>query len=147
MDHRQRQLVHGTDGGYRRGCRCVKCKAAHAAKAREDRARNPVVRARQSGQAKVLAMPTHPQTVSAIAQVGPNEAAVREQAEASPKADSMPGTIAQARTLARILDNPEYSPLHAQVSRQIHALLLSLDTPKKKSRGRLYAVQQMTARR
>jgi hypothetical protein len=37
--------------------------------------------------------------------------------------------------------------MHAQTSRQIHALLLSLEGPKKKQTQRLAAVQAMVARR
>lgn len=73
--------------------------------------------------------------------------AVTEQVQNSPLADERPSTVQQALTLARLLDNNEFGAMHPTASRQLHTLLESLNAPKKKSRGKLYAIQQMTARR
>jgi hypothetical protein len=140
--------AHGTTSEYRSGCRCGPCRAANTAAARRIRARNAKARTRKS-KSKVVALPSHPaQIVTAATEMGENEAAIREQCENSPKGSEKPGTVSQATTLARILDNPDYAPMHAQVSRQIHALLLSLDGPRTKARNnsRLAVVQAMTQR-
>jgi hypothetical protein len=140
----------GSESTYRGGCRCVRCKAAHAEKCRHDRARSVKIRTRQSrskSTAKVVAMPTSRQTVVAATVMGENEAAIRQQAENSPRASERPGTVQQCITLSKILDNPEFSPMWAQVSRQIHALLTSLEGSKRKGGNRLAAVVAMTARR
>jgi hypothetical protein len=97
--------------------------------------------------ANVVALPTTAQPEAAPAQPGPNELAVRQQCEQSPKAKDKPASVEQAVTMARILDNPEFAPMHPQASRQLQALLTDLGQPKTKSGGRLYAVQQMTRRR
>jgi len=138
---------HGTDTHYRDGCRCLKCKAAHAAKARANRARDPVARTRTRATV-VVALPTTLPTTDAPSEPGQNEIAVRAQCLASPKCDEKPGTISQAISLSRILDDQSAMPLWPTTSRQLHALLTSLDGPKKKlNRGRLFAVQQMTVPR
>jgi hypothetical protein len=79
--------------------------------------------------------------------MGDNELAVIEQVERMPKAPERPSIVAQAKTLARIMDDPALRPMHATTSRQLQALLTSLDGPVRKSRGRLYAVRQMTERK
>jgi hypothetical protein len=140
------RMKHGTEGGYRL-CHCVKCKAAHAAHAREVRARNAQARTRRSkSKSRVVALSTVPQSVSAAPEPGENELAVRQQIEDSPRAAEKPGTCSQAITLSKILDNPTYAPMWATTSRQLHALLLSLDGPRRKSTGKLFVVQQMVRR-
>jgi hypothetical protein len=80
--------------------------------------------------------------------LGDNEAAVIAQCENMGQvAADKPAIVSQAKTLARILDDPTLMPMHASTSRQLQALLASLDGPKKKSRGRLAAVQAMTPRK
>jgi hypothetical protein len=145
--------AHGTTG-YRRGCRCVKCKAAHAKEARDHRARNPVARTRRSDPlAKVVAMPTRTQAPAdpdpVPTEPGPVEQSVIDQCQDSSLAETRPATVQQALALARVIDNKEFSAMHPTASRQLHTLLTSLEPAKKKSRrgGRLAVVQQMTARR
>lgn len=68
--------AHGTETHYRDGCRCVKCKAAHAKTARDRRARNPVARTGTSKQpaiGKVVALPKS-QTAGVASQMGANVA-------------------------------------------------------------------------
>jgi hypothetical protein len=79
--------------------------------------------------------------------MGENEAGVREQVRYSRLAEQRPGTVAQAITLAKILDDPQMKPMHPQTSRQLHTLLTSLDGPKKKSGGRLAMVSAMSGRK
>lgn len=45
-------LVHGTERGYKRGCRCESCKLAGARARRERRWRNPEVRERENQKAR-----------------------------------------------------------------------------------------------
>jgi len=141
---------HGTATMYRNGCRCNDCCASNAKRGRDYRAKNPTRRGTR-GARNVVAMPTQP-TPQPVPQppneLGDNEAAVIAQCEQLGKAAAeKPSLVAQAKTLARILDRPDLMPMHATTSRQLQALLASLDGPKKKSRGRLAAVQAMTPRK
>jgi hypothetical protein len=79
---------------------------------------------------------------------GPTELAVIAQCEDNPRAAERPATVAQARTLARILDTPEMFPTHATASNSLQKLLASLDAPNRgrKSKGRLHSVIRMTAK-
>jgi hypothetical protein len=67
--------------------------------------------------------------------MGENESAVRAQCADAKQAEAKPGIVAQAVTLAKILDNPYLQPMHPQTSRQLEALLASLDGPKRKMKG------------
>ena len=59
-----------------------------------------------------------------------------------------PDVVAGARTMARILDDPEMSMTHATVRRQLRLDMDSLRSATvKKSKGRLAAIQRMTNRR
>jgi hypothetical protein len=143
--------VHG-DGGYRGGCRCVKCKAAHAAKARQDRARDPVARTRRSKPkiASVVALPANPEMPDAPTKTGRNEQAVREEVDMLERAVDRPSVVAAAITLAQRLDDPAHAAMSATNSRQLQSLMSELQAPRKKlaSRGRRLAiVQSMTAPR
>ena len=62
-----------------------------------------------------------------------------------PKAAERPATVAGARAMARILDNDALVAMHPQAARQLQVVLNELHSVKKrKSNGRLVAVQQMT---
>ena len=78
--------------------------------------------------------------------VGANEQAVMAQIQAAPKADAAPGTVQQAVTLAKILDDENCKALWPTTSRQLHVLLSSLAPTKTKSKGRLAKVATMTNR-
>lgn len=134
---------HGHPIGYRADCE--QCKAERRAirtkQRRDQRARkyNVVPIKRRASAA--------PPTVSgedAAPAFGENESAVRAQCASSARAEDKPGTVMQAVTLSRILDNDQLSALWPQTSRQLHALLTSLDAPRKKSKGRLSAVIALT---
>lgn len=59
--------------------------------------------------------------------------------------DERPGDVAMAIVAAKILDTPERVAIHPQTMRQLQSILASLNAGKrKKSRGRLAAVQAMT---
>jgi hypothetical protein len=61
------------------------------------------------------------------------------------KTAERPATLAGARAMARILDNDALMAMHPQAVRQLQVILNELHSAtKKKSRGRLAAVQQMT---
>ena len=161
---------HGHEVGFKRNCadckaeraeiRAKRRKQARARKVKEQaaaRRMTPEFRAHRAEQrrnqratqyAKVVALPKSSTPVARDAVVPPvageNEQAVREQCAKSSKAGDRPGTVAQAVTLARILDNPSMSALWPQTSRQLHVLLTSLDAPRPRSKGRLASVISMT---
>jgi hypothetical protein len=112
------------------GRACAPCRAAGTAARRRQRSRKPD--AVPTGSAKVTVLHTSPQ--QQIKQTE-NESAVRAQCANSKLAEDKPGTVSQAVTLAKILDDPDLQPIHAQTSRQLHALLTSLDAPKRKMKG------------
>lgn len=131
--------AHGTSTEYRNGCRCAVCKAGNTQRQRDYQARRST-----PASPNVVEMPG---VSRATPEIGFNEAAVIAQCENAPKAGDLPSIVAQARTLARILDDPSLMTYHATTSRQLQSLLATLQGPPKKSRGRLAAVQAMTANR
>lgn len=136
---------------YASGCRCDECRAKHAKRQRDYRAKNAKTRniphSSMRRRTNVIAMPTtqQPQAPAALV-VGANEAATKAQCEMSKKADEMPSVVQQCISLSRILDDPAQSPMWPTTSRQLQALLTQLAGPKKKSGGRLASVQSMTRR-
>jgi hypothetical protein len=91
---------------------------------------------------------SHPRSVEAATEPGPNEQAVLAQTQDSALADARPATVQQALTLARLLDNQEFSAMHPTASRQLHLLLTSLELAKRKmANRRLATVIAMTARK
>ena len=143
--------THGASG-YRSGCRCKICCAGNTAQQRKQRAkditkRSNVVAMKAAQKSKSIAPvdnPSAPATASPEPKpLGDNKIAVIEELELLPKASERPSIAMQARTLARILDDPDLQPMHATTSRQLQALLAALVGPQKKSRGRLAAVQTM----
>jgi hypothetical protein len=77
--------------------------------------------------------------------MGRNEAAIWKQLE--PFQDDHPARVEMALTAAKILDDPDRVSLHTQALRQLDQILERVTGGRKsKSKGRLAAVQAMTAR-
>jgi hypothetical protein len=132
---------------YRNGCRCAVCRGAEAARQRRYRARNPNAQIR-GPKPNVVALPSRGEpTAPQIAPNGEVEQAVRAQLAGMPKADERQGEAAAAIRLAQLLDDPSYFALASQNSYKLHTLLKDLGTPKKKSRGRLQAIESMYNRK
>lgn len=142
---------HNHPVGFRRDC--AQCKVEKAAIRAKQRA-TPEYKAHRAAQRRderarqfhVVAFPSTAQPGTGTPEIGPNELAVIEQCAGLLKAQANPATVMHARTLARLLDNPEVSALWPQAVRQIHVLELSLGTPKVEGRNRLAAVEAMTSR-
>jgi hypothetical protein len=132
---------HGTSAMYRRGCRCGPCATVERDRVRRWRHTKMTGEDRSLAAVVPLAAKTSRKSKRAgPAVVGANEAAVLAQCEAAPKAADAPGTVQQAITLARILDDEDCKAMWPTTSRQLHALLLSLAAPRGKSGGRKLAV-------
>ncbi|BBZ74143.1 hypothetical protein [Mycobacterium paraseoulense] len=77
--------------------------------------------------------------------VGSVEQAVLDETALLAKAAERPATVAGARAMARILDDDALLAMHPQAVRQLQVILNELHSvTKRKSKGRLAAVQQMT---
>jgi hypothetical protein len=141
---------HGTTTEYRNGCRCQPCRNAEAAKKRRQRASALTGGATDGAVVRLVLSTGQPaRKTKAVSKpkakvVGPNEQAVLDQCAASPLAADQPATVAQAVSLAKILDDEACKAMWPTTSRQLHALMLALRAPQKKSRGRLARVQAMT---
>jgi hypothetical protein len=144
---------HNHPVGYRRDCDL--CKAERRAIAAKKR-KTPAYRAYRAEQrrneratrfASVVALPANPANAGTapVENERENETATREQCARSSKAADQPGTVQQAITLAKILDNPSLASIHPTTSRQLHILLTSLSGGKKKSRGGLAAIHMAYA--
>lgn len=152
---------HGTLRRYRQGgCddtrggspgagdRCDKCKLAM-------REFNLGERAGMSGKLKSVKTqrdaepdPEEPTPITSKPRrdAGPMERSVLEQL--SPYAKDEPVRVQMAVSAARILDNDDRVALHPPTIRQLEGIVDKLTAgKKKKSRGRLAVVQNMTARR
>lgn len=78
-------------------------------------------------------------------EVGMVEQGVIDECAGFAQSVARPAMVAQARSLARILDDSRRVPLWAQTSRQLTAILNDLrGSAKRKTRGRLAQVQRMT---
>lgn len=152
---------HGTVERYRQGgCddlrggspgvgeRCEACRAAKSAQYHEGRNQPS-----GDGMATVTAISGRVPTNTQAAQtkpaaphvVGYNEENVIKQT--LDYVDSEPAYVAMAISCARTLDNPDLSSQHATTTRNLFQILSKLsEGKKKKSRGRLAAVQQMTTK-
>jgi hypothetical protein len=129
---------------------CPQCKAERATIAAKKR-KSPAYRAYRAGQKRDQRATRFAQVVNLPMSVAPtglgeNEQALIDQCALLSKAQENPATVAQARSLARIMDCQELSSMWPATSRQLHTLLLSLIGGKKKSKGRLNAVIAMTER-
>ena len=125
---------HGRPAGNARGCRCAVCRAAETARKRDYRAR---------GGAVVMTMPKGKSKPKPRG-VGTVESATI--AECEPYEDDRPAMASIARTLAKLLDDPQLLGLHTQASRQLTTILNNLASSKKRKSGaRLAAVRQLQA--
>jgi hypothetical protein len=145
---------HGTVKRYRQGCKCDPCRAANAEYQRcfklglkpvgnvsPIRGRKPSAQAAaQRAQEK-----SGPSPRVRSGSVGEVERAVRGQLKDF--AADNPTQVEMAIVAAKILDNPERVALHPTTIRQLGQIVEGLTAgKKKKSRGRLAAVQSMTDR-
>lgn len=133
--------AHGTRQRYAERCRCEPCRAAQAKYMRDYKDRRLAI-----GGAKLLSLAAvdkpAPQPVSRGP--GDNERAVREECAGLSLSDDRPAMVAQAVTLARILDNPKSMAMWPTTSRQLTAILNDLrGNSKKRTRSRLASVQRM----
>jgi hypothetical protein len=133
---------HGI-GGYRSGCRCGVCRSAETHRKRE-------YRARRGATLVAMSAAKPPKALEAASKTNPNgsgfvEQAVVEETTSLTKAVACPGMVANALAMARILDTDDLVGMHPQAARQLQAILCELHLgTKKKSKGRLASVQQMT---
>jgi hypothetical protein len=160
---------HGHPLGFKKDCpQCkadrarirakkrAKAEAEEVAKQARQERMTPAYRAYRATQrrderatrfAGVIALPSAAQSGAGAIQIGPNEAATIAQCELLPKSEVNPAAVQHARQLSTILDNPAMAAIWSRTARDIQALLLPLDAPKKKSRSRLSAVISMTERK
>jgi hypothetical protein len=154
----------GTTSGYRRGgpdgkgCRCARCKEAYRDARRELRSRSPHERTKTRkvrtppspetfsppAPSNVFAMPSTYQPGPA-AGPGPNEMGVLARLDQLKVDDE--ALRAYTLTLAKFIDRPgDHVSMVIQAIRQLHAVMSELGKGKRtKGRGRLQAVQAMTA--
>jgi hypothetical protein len=157
---------HGSRASYDQGCRCLPCTQANSAYQRHYRAhRLTGVHTRVSKRedpilGDVVAFPTGAEMKSSnsicigqvnhssqrnLHTVGSVDQAVLDETASLLKSSERPAMVACARALAHILDNDALVAMHPQAARQPQAILNELHSgPKKKSKGRLAVVQQMT---
>jgi hypothetical protein len=129
---------HGTSTAYRDGCRCPACRAGNTQRGRDYQARRAATQ-----NVVPIAQPKTRTSAPPPEPLGDNELAVIAQCDQLPKAAEKQSIVAQAKALARILDNAELISMWPTTSRQLQSLLATLDGPPRKSRGRLAAVQSM----
>lgn len=134
---------------YRNGCRLPACKSVNAQRMANYRASNNKTTKPPTDNVvpitgKAKAPTTEPQTHQKSNTLGYNEREVIRQCELSPLADERPGDVAQARALARILDNAEIMNVWPRASAELQKILGGLNPQRKrKSGGRLATVQAM----
>jgi len=145
--------AHGTRQRYAEGCRCDSCKAAQAKYVRGWKDRKRIEQAtgistkrieRANGTVVLMtgerAKPIEPQ----VNPPGLVELAVIEECSGLSIAAERPALVETARTMARILDNPNQLALHPTTSRQLTSILNDLrGQSKKRTRSRLASVQRM----
>lgn len=92
-------------------------------------------------------MPSKLQPVEAAAPaMGPVETGVREQVAASKRAADLPAIVAAAIKLAQLIDDDDFAGQAAGNLIKLQKLLAELQSPKRKSGGRLAVVSAMSRR-
>jgi hypothetical protein len=137
---------------YAHGCRCSVCRAAGTAAKRKQRANKARVHqlseslrpAPKPVAPKVVELPTSQQQVDTM---GLNEQAVREECELSKSADTRQSVVAQAISLARILDDDRLMSMWPMTSKQLQGLMKELQGTKRKINRNLVVVSKMAGRR
>jgi hypothetical protein len=157
---------HGIRAAYGHGCRCLPCAQANSAYQRHYRAAKltgvhvRVSRHEDRVPGDVVAFPNRAHLKSPMSKrvgqvslstqpdsdrVGSVEQALLDETAPLPKAAERPATVAGACAMARILDDDALVAMHPQAVRQLQVILNELHSvTKRKSKGRLAAVQQMT---
>ena len=145
---------HGSVARYARctsgpgGRPCAECRAANSERARRYRATGSTVDPNNVTPLHVVVgkQSSEQPEPPAPREMGEAELAVIEECKAYQAATDRPGELVQARRMAAILDDPGQRPNWPRASAELHKLMLSLrGTKRTKSRGRLAAVQSLTA--
>lgn len=157
----------GIDGYRAYKCRCDEgCKAANTKYGRDRRARikeeqqradetpDNVRPLRRSDPMKTVVggdalngRAQSPEQPRPLGEPGEVEKSVINVCVANSVADDRPDLVTQARTLARLMDNPEREREWTPASKQLSNLMAQLcPVTKTKSRGRLVAIKKMTNR-
>jgi hypothetical protein len=127
--------AHGT-AAYRRGCRCPTCREAESTRKRQQRER------KLTG-ATVVNLPAPPRS----GVLGEVEAAVLVEVEPLPAAGQRPSDVANARAMARILDDEARVHQWPAAAQRLTSILTELHNDKKQQkRRRLASVAQMAER-
>jgi len=158
----------GIDGYRQYKCRCDEgCKAANAKYSREVRARAKAKKL-AAVEDNVRPLRRHGSPVNTVVggdvlngrakpgqkrldeqpEIGYAERSVMTVCKNNPDvADELPDVVAQARIMARLLDNPAREKEWTSASRQLNILMAQLrPVVKTKSKGRLVAIRKMTNR-
>jgi hypothetical protein len=150
---RPRSAKHGTRARYVgsgsiQGCRCLECKSANAAYIRDRK------NAKLSGQsvADVVALRTKPPETNDSPAIGPVEQAVIDDFAELPAAQENSLLVANARSMARIMDNPHATGQYVQASKQLMTIIEKLtgaggNKRKRKTGSRLATVSSLTKHR
>ena len=155
-------IAHGLRG-YAAGCGCDVCSEAKAESTAAYRERQNGYPQPEEQPDNVTSIRTakgkrdngvdgsaarHPagQSRNEAAPVGDVEKAVIEECQGLSLASERPAMVAQAKGMARILDNPKQVALHPTTTRMLTQILNDLrGNSKKKTRSRLASVQRMTS--
>lgn len=127
-------IPHGIKGYRGFQCKCDVCMEANRQFWRERKA------AERVGKLRVVSSPVPDGT--------PGEVERSVIAECAALDEPNTALVATAKVMARILDNPNQVSQHATASRQLTSILETLSPKqKRKSKGRLASVRQMTNRK
>lgn len=141
--------THGSSG-YRAGCRCATCTLAESERKRNWRA---------TGRSNLVQFPTRAKGAALVSRptqqlCGEVEASVLAEWASVAGAEEKRAALAMARSVARILDNPQFAGMHVQAARQLSQILESLHDSgshgrggRRKSGGRLAAVADLAKAR
>ena len=130
---------HGTRTCYNTGCRCDPC--VQASRDYDKKRRQKMLASKHGGGASVTTLPT---SANADHEPGMTESAVLAEIAGLSSADSRPGLVAVAITLARVCDSPLAIAQHPSAGHRLSETLDKLRKGTDGKTGRLAAVRSMT---
>lgn len=146
--------AHGTVSSYNAGCRCDECRTANTVKSRKNRKRRAAglpsrQRAKPPGTVHSLNGPQLNESATVINQIptepGAAESAVITATGALSGAGDRPELVAQARAMARIIDNPGAIGTHPSANKQLSETMERLRTASVGRKRRLSDVRSLSS--